>query len=221
MVKFFAIVVLLLSGVGISLGVRYMMPISKAAPDYPAHLADLGYTGKVRVFLTVAPDGSVHKTRIIESSHPDMSTAVQVAAARWRLPAWDLPQTDVEVLVIFGAQGHEPFSDRVTVGLSNTLCAYLNYEVAASKRDYPGESLSKVDIFRYTAQFLNSEYVALKVPDQKLREKLTRQFNKSILQIVARCRNNPNSRYATHLPQGVKEVLGSIRPVSASGKGFQ
>ena len=220
MVKFLAIVVLLFSGVGLSVGVRHLMPISKASPEYPRHLADQRYTGKVRVSLTVYPDGSVQEARIVESSHPDMARSTQEAASQWRMQAWDLPQTDVEVLVLFGAQGQEPFSERVSVGLSNTRCAYVNHAVTVSKRDYPQESLSKVDVFAYTSRFLNSEYVALKVPNPKQRDKLLRQFRQSILQVVARCRNNPNSRFVTHLPPGVRDVLGSVKPVSAPGKGL-
>lgn len=116
------------------------------------------------------------------------------------------------MFILFGARGIEPFSREITVGLNATLCAYLNYEVKAGKRDFPKDPISKVDVFWHTAEFLGSSYVATKVPDEEERRALFKQLIQAIPQVVSACRRNPNSKYATHLPKEIRKLLVDVKP---------
>lgn len=181
-------------------------------PEFPPDLAEARYAGKVRVRLTVGPSGTVQATRVVESGHPELALAVQRAVVQWRFKPWNAQSSgpnkeEFMVLVLFGARGIEPFSSEITVGLNQTLCAYLNHEIKASKRDFPEAQLSDVDVFWYMAEFLASDYVASRVPDENQRNALLVQFKKSIPQVATLCRGKPNSRYADHLPEAIRRLM--------------
>ncbi|MFK3972641.1 TonB family protein [Pseudomonas sp. NPDC087358] len=193
-----------------------LAPIFTPAPEYPPALVEARYTGKVRVHLTIGPSGSVQSANVRESSHPDLLIAVQRAVVQWRFRPWDdqpdgPAKIEFPLLILFGAQGIEPFSSELSLGLNNALCAYLNYEVRMSKRDFPKAPLSKVDLFWYTAEFLESDYAALRVPDENQRKALLTLLERSVPQVVSSCKSKPDSRYAAHLPSEIGGLLVDVK----------
>ncbi len=194
----------------------WLVSIHTPAPTYPASLLETGYGGKVRFYLTVDEGGAARHVRVVESTHPDLTQSVRQAAAQWQFEPWslvdsDARQTEVMLLVLFGAEGVGAFLPQISVGLSNTLCAYLNQEVALSRQDYPDAALTDVDVLSYTTEFLGSAFVALKLPDQTAREALQVQFNNAVPSVVAHCQQYPKRRYSEFLPADVREVLGWVR----------
>jgi TonB family protein len=192
------------------------VPIYTPAPQYPRSLLETGYTGKVRFYLTVDNDGFARHIRVVESAHPQLTESVRQVASRWRFKPWSIAgsnagQTEVMLLVLFGAEGMAAFPPQISVGLGNTLCAYLNQEVALSRRDYPDAALSDVDVFSYTTEFLESAFVAVKLPEHNAREALRIHFKEAIPTVVAGCLLHPRRRYSDFLPEDVREALGWIR----------
>ncbi|HEY0286661.1 MAG TPA: energy transducer TonB [Pseudomonas sp.] len=189
-----------------------LIPVFTPKPEYPKQLIDTRYTGKVRVNLTVAAHGGIQATKIIESSHPQLTEATQRVVVQWRFKPWDAShgqpsKIEVTVPILFGARGIEPFSREITVGLRNTLCAYLNYEVKTSLLNFADEPLKNVDVFWYTHDFLAGSYVQLRVSDQSEREALIAQLEKAIPRLVRKCRRNPDHPYAYYLPREIRDVL--------------
>lgn len=210
----------MLCACGAFAGDASLRPAFTPAVEYPQALLKARQTGKVRVYLIIDPSGAVKEARTIESSHPEFKAAVQRAVVRWRFKPWDAQQTgqpriDVSLLVLFGAQGGDAFSQNITVGLHNAQCAYLNHEVKASRRDYPEAPLRDVDLFWYTAEFLRSDYVAWKVPDEAERKSLQKLLQKSVMKVVGACQRSPERRFAEFLPGEVQRLL--INTVPAEG----
>lgn len=196
-------------------GDQRLLPVFTPQPEYPAQLIQSRHAGKVRLQLTVEPGGTVQSATVRESSHPQFSDAARRTVLQWRFTPWDVqggkpPNVEFVVLILFGARGVEPFSSGITVGLNNTLCAYLNHEIMASKHDFPDAPLSNVDVFSYTAEFLRSEYVALLVPDPAERKTLLRVLNRAIPRVITRCRRAPESQYADQLPKKIRELFVDI-----------
>jgi TonB family protein len=199
-----------------------LIPQSMAHPEFPEELLQNRHAGKVIVYIEVGSSGTVQTARVLESSHPQFTEAAKRALVQWRYEPWDA-NTDapsklgILVPVIFGARGLKPFSPHVTVGLGNILCAYLNYEVKASKRDYPEDPLSKVDVFWYTGQHVSSSYVRQWLPEESQRKALYGRLVKSIPAVVKKCRRNPDSRYGEHLVQEIRALLPEVVADKASG----
>jgi TonB family protein len=222
-VKYLSFIVALLFSFKGYAAEELLVPVFTPKPEYPKDLIKTRYTGKVRVYLTVGASGTIQGARVIESSHPDLTAAVQRALVQWRFEPREVAGGDPNyleftVLVLFGARGVAPFSREITVGLNDMLCAYLNYEVKASKRDFPKEPLSKVDVFSYTAEFLGGSYVTTKVPDVEQRKTLFKLLGSSIPQVVSACRRYPDSKYATHLPKEIRELLVDVKPGEGAKK---
>ena len=199
-----------------------LIPQSMAHPEFPEELLKKSHAGKVIVYLQVDSSGTVRTVKVMESSHPKFAEAAQRALVQWRYEPWeahtDAPsKLGILVPVIFGARGIEPFSPEVTVGLGNILCAYLNYEVKASKREFPGEPLSQVDVFWYTGQHLSSGYAEHQLPEEGERKALYGRLVKSIPNVVKKCRRNPDSRYGEHLAQEIRALLPEVVADKASG----
>ncbi len=191
-----------------------LIPVSTPKPEFPQQLLKKRHAGKVLVSLTVGAFGTVQNARIVESSHPQFAEAVQRAVTKWRYRPWkavDGKPSSVEIAVpiIFGARGLHPFSPQITVGLENTLCAYLNHEVHASKRDFPNEPLSEVDVFWHTRAYLAGGYVAHMRPDQRKGETLIDELHKAIPAIVKSCQSNAQAKYGEHLPESIRSLLVS------------
>lgn len=189
-----------------------LIPVSRPAPEYPHELVKSRYTGKVLINLTISAFGTVQSTRIIESSHPKLSEAALHAIGKWRYQPWEAADgkpgnVNIVVPILFGARGIEPFSREITVGLENTLCAYLNYEAKASKLDYPKEPLNKIDVFWHTRQHLAGSYAAYRVPEPRKRAVLFTDLESAIPKIIKECRRNPDARYADYLPQQIRTLL--------------
>lgn len=189
-----------------------LVPVSRPSPEYPQELLKSHYTGKVLINLTVSAFGTIQSTRIIESSHPKLSEAALHAIVKWRYQPWEVADgkpgnVSIVVPILFGARGIEPFSKEITVGLENTLCAYLNHEVKISKLDYPKEPLNKVDVFWHTRQHLAGSHVAYRVPEQEKRTALFAELEGAIPRIIKECRRNPDARYADYLPQQIRTLL--------------
>lgn len=191
-----------------------LIPVTTPEPEYPQTLLKERYTGKVLVNLTIGAFGTVQSTRIIESSHPMLAEAVQHAVVKWRYQPWDVTEgrpgkVDISVPILFGALGIEPFSKEITVGLENTLCAYLNYEVKSSQLNYPKDPLSMVDVFWHTRDYLAGSYVGYRVPDPTQRKALFDELKQAVPAIVKACKRNPKTRYSDHLPAGIRRLLAS------------
>lgn len=191
-----------------------LVPIVTPTPEYPPELLKTRYTGKVLANITISAFGTVQGTRIIESSHPKLAEATQHAIVKWRYQPWEVSEgkpatVDITVPILFGARGIEPFSKDITVGLQNTLCAYLNYEALASRRDYPGDPLNTIDVFWHTRKHLSGSYVAYRVPEQVERKALFAELENAIPKIIKECGRNPNARYADYLPQSIRSLLAS------------
>lgn len=189
-----------------------LIPDHTPTPQYPGELADTRYTGKVRVHLTVAAHGGIQAARIIESSHPAFAEATQRAVVGWRFQPWttddgEPTKLEITVPILFGARGIEPFSPEITVGLRNTLCAYLLYEVKASLRDFTEEPLKLIDVFRDTHEFVTGPYVQRLEPDPESRAALVAQMENAIPRIVKLCKRNPDHPVAYYLPKGIRDVL--------------
>ena len=213
--KFFALIVMCcLSAATLASG-AVLIPVITPSPAYPRELLKKRYTGKVVVNLTISAFGSVQSTKIIESSHPELAVAAQQAMVKWRFKPWDIvdgrpANVDITVPIIFGARGFEPFTKEITVGVENTLCAYLNQEVYLSGRNFP-EAPLKVDVFWHTRKYLKGSYVAHLVPDPEKRDALITELERAIPEIVQACKQNPDSRYADHLPHEIRGVLVSYQ----------
>ncbi|WP_122667051.1 energy transducer TonB [Pseudomonas viridiflava] len=195
-----------------SAGDTLLIPVSRPNPEYPQELVKSRYTGKVLINLTISALGTVQGTRIIESSHPKLSEAALHAIVKWRYQPWEVAEgkpgnLSIIVPILFGARGIEPFSKEITVGLENTLCAYLNHEVKISKLDYPKDPLNKIDVFWHTRQHLAGSYTAYHVPEPKKRAALFAELESSIPRIIKECRRNPDTRYADYLPQQIRALL--------------
>lgn len=189
-----------------------LIPVQTGKPEFPRPLIDARHTGKVRVQLTVAAHGGIQAARIVESSHPQFAEATQRAVTQWRFQPWEVANGApsslmITVPILFGARGIEPFSPEITVGLRNTLCAYLSYEVKTSLRNFADEPLSKVDVFWYTREFLSGTYVAQHIPDPRTRSALIVQMENAIPEMVKRCERNPDHPFAKYLPKEVRDVL--------------
>jgi protein TonB len=60
------------------------VPVSRPAPRYPAQALRRNVGGRVRVLATVAPDGSVERLELAESSgNRDLDRAAMEAVRRW------------------------------------------------------------------------------------------------------------------------------------------
>lgn len=192
----------------------FLVPVATPTPVYPGELLKKRHTGKVLVNLTISAFGTVQSTRILESSHPQLTEATQQAMVKWLYQPWDAVEgkpgnVDIAVPIIFGARGIKPFSREVTAGLQNTLCAYLNHEVGLSKRNFPRASLSEVDVFWHTRKYLSGSYVTHLVPEPQKREALFAALETAIPKIIKECGRNPDARYADYLPQGIRLLLAS------------
>lgn len=189
-----------------------LIPVSTPKPEFPQQMLKKRHAGKVLVSLTVGAFGTVQNARIVESSHPQFAGAVQRAVTKWRYRPWkavDGKPSSVEIAVpiIFGARGLHPFSPQITVGLENTLCAYLNHEVHASKRDFPNEPLNKVDVFWHAQKYLAGSYTRFRVPDEAARAALFSKLEKAVPRIVEDCQTHPDRRLGGFLPRDIAELL--------------
>lgn len=212
--RFFAFIVLwLISAVALA-NEAFLNGVATPKPAYPRELLKTAHAGKVLVELSISATGKVEKTRIVESSHPKFAEAAQHTLSKWRYQPWRTTQgrpesVDIMVPIIFGARGLEPFSKELTVGLDNTLCAYLNQEVTLSQRNFPLESLSKVDVFWHTRKYLASSYVTWQVPGKTKRAALFTELEQAIPALVEACRENPDARIGNYLPHEIRGVLVS------------
>jgi TonB family protein len=212
MVRYFVLILMGWFSVTAQANGAFLIPIATPTPEYPSELLKTRYTGKVLANLTISAFGTVQNTRIIESSHPQMAEATQHALVKWRYHQWEVGEgkpgtVDITVPIIFGARGIEPFSREITVGLQNTLCAYLNYEVRISRLDYPKDPLNKIDVFWHTRKYLSGSYAAHQVPEQAAREALFAELEGAIPKIVKECSRNPDARYSDYLPQQIRALL--------------
>lgn len=210
--RFFVGIVFLLCSFQMLAAEVVLIPEQTPKPQYPRHLIDTRHTGKVRVHLTVAAHGGIQAARIIESSHPAFTEATQRAVVAWRFQPWTTddgkPSTlEITIPILFGARGVEPFSSEITVGLRNTLCAYLLYEVKAGLRDFAEAPLKNVDVFRYTHEFVTGPYVQRLKPDPQARETLVAQMESAIPRVIKHCKRNPDHPVAYYLPKGIRDVL--------------
>lgn len=212
--KFFVFIALwLVSAVALA-NEAFLNGVATPKPAYPRELLKIAHTGKVLVELSISAAGKVEKVRIVESSHPKFAEAAQRTLSKWRYQPWRATQgrpesIDIMVPIIFGAHGLEPFSKEITVGLENTLCAYLNQEVTLSERNFPLDPLSKVDVFWHTRKYLASSYVTWQVSGKTKRAALFTELEKAIPAMVKACRENPDARIGNYLPHEIRGVLVS------------
>ena len=212
MVKVLAFIAFLLFSFTTHASEALLIPLSTPKPEFPQKLLKKRHAGKVLVSLTVGAFGTVQSARIIESSHPQFAEAAQRAVVKWRYRPWEVIEgkpSSVEIVVpiIFGARGLQPFSPQITVGLENTLCAYLNHEVHASKRDFPNEPLSEVDVFWHTRAYLAGSYTRFRVPDEATRTALFSTLETAVPRIVKDCENHPDRRMVGLLPKEIAQLL--------------
>ena len=203
----------------VSAGQLGLQPLFTPAPEFPGALLKSRYAGKTLVYVTVSSSGAVKSISVRESSHPQLLAATRTAVLNWRYEPWDeqmsgRAEMQFPVLVLFGAHGVELFTPDITVGLDNTLCAYLTHEVKANKRDFPNEPISKVDVIWYTAEFLASDYVAYRVPRAEQRRRLSALLMQSISSVIRRCSQAPGHRYVEFLPADIRELLLITSPKS-------
>ncbi|OCR26481.1 hypothetical protein AFK24_03430 [Pseudomonas syringae] len=206
--KVLALIAFLLFSVAIHASEALLIPVSTPKPEFPQNLLKKRHPGKVLVSLTVGAFGTVQSARIIESSHPQFTEAAQRAVVKWRYRPWEVAEgkpssVEIAVPIIFGARGLQPFSPQITVGLENTLCAYLNHEVHASKRDFPKEPLSEVDVFWHAQQYLAGSYTRFRVPDESARAALFLKLEKAVPKIVTACEKDPDRRLGDVFPKGI------------------
>jgi len=212
-VKALACIVLLFFSFAVHASETLLIPLSTPNPEFPQSVLKKRHPGKVLVNLTVSAYGTVQAARIIESSHPKFTEAAQRAVVKWRFKPWEVTEgkpssVEITVPIIFGARGLHPFSPQITVGLENILCAYLNHEVHASKRDFPNEPLSKVDVFWHAQKYLAASYTRFRVPDEEAREALFSTLEKAVPNIVEACQNNPDRRLGEVLPREITSLFG-------------
>jgi TonB family protein len=211
-VKVLAFIAFLLFSVAIHASEALLIPVSTPKPEFPQNLLKKRHPGKVLVSLIVGAFGTVQSARVIESSHPQFTEAAQRAVVKWRYRPWEVAEgkpssVEIAVPIIFGARGLHPFSPQITVGLENILCAYLNHEVHASKRDFPNEPLSKVDVFWHAQKYLAGSYTRSRVPDEAARTALFSTLEKAVPKIVKDCRNHPDRRMVGFLPKEIAELV--------------
>jgi TonB family protein len=207
-VKFFSLWVLCWVCLAVQAKEALLIPVFRPAPEFPKDLLKKRHAGKVFVNLTVGAFGTVQTARVRESSHPRFTEAAQKAVVQWRYEPWDVTDgrpssVDITVPIIFGAQGIEPFSPLITVGLENTLCAYLNYEVQTSQQNFPDEPLSTVDVFWHAREHLAGSYTRFMVPDEDARNVLLSRLETAIPKAVNACRNNPQRKLSKFLPEEI------------------
>lgn len=184
------------------------------APEFPEQMLQARHTGKVRVLMVVNAHGAVVEVQVIESSHPALTEAAQQALGRWQFRPWlgtvDAPARIAFTLpVIFGSHGLASFNDEINIGLGNIRCAYLNYEVQAQMRQFPNASLTQIDLFWYTGQFLHSSYAASQHSEAERRYML-KKLEAAIPRIIRSCRRNPEHRYGDYLPVSIKGMLVGV-----------
>ena len=81
---------------------------AKIDPKYPGLAKDYQLTGKVKIELTVSPDGSVKKTRVVGGS-PLLADAAVEAVKQWRYESGS-KETVETVDFIFGNASRVSFS---------------------------------------------------------------------------------------------------------------
>lgn len=189
-----------------------LTPVATPQPEFPAELLKARYSGKIFAHVTIGSTGTAQAIRVIESSHEQFSQAVLTALRQWRFEPWQVDQGQpgevaITLPIIFGAQGFKVFSGDVSVGLENVTCAYLNAEVRASKKDYPGEPLSEVDVFWYNRYYLSSSYVVHRVPEKDARQRLYSALHNAIPRVVKGCAKNSKGKYSDYLPEELRSLL--------------
>lgn len=189
-----------------------LTPVVTPKPEFPVGLLKERYTGKIFAHVTIGSTGTLQAIRLIESSHEQFSQAVLKALRQWRFEPWQVDQgqpreVGITLPIIFGAQGIKVFSGEVSVGLENVTCAYLNAEVRASQKDYPGEPLSEVDVFWYNRYYLSSSYVVHRVPEKGERQRLHSTLHNAIPRVVKGCAGNSDGKYSDYLPDELRSLL--------------
>lgn len=69
-------------GAGVGSGDGQLVPLVRLTPRYPRNAARDGVEGQVRLEVTVRPDGTVEKVRVLEANPRGYFEAAAVAAAR-------------------------------------------------------------------------------------------------------------------------------------------
>ena len=191
-----------------------LVPVVTPAPEFPQQMLQARHSGKVRALLGVNDHGAGVEVQVIESSHPALADAAQQALGRWQFRPWlgtvDAPARIAFTLpVIFGSHGLASFNEEINIGLGNVRCAYLNYEVQAQMRQFPNVSLTQIDLFWYTGQFLHSSYAASQHGEAERRDML-KKLEAAIPRIIRSCRRNPEHRYGDYLPALITKMLVGV-----------
>lgn len=188
-----------------------LVPVRTPAPDFPQPMVQARHAGKVRALMVVNAQGTVVEVQVIESSHPALAQAAQQALSRWQFRPWlgtvGAPARVAFTLpVIFGSHGLASFNTEINIGLGNVRCAYLNYEVQAQIRQFPNASLTQIDLFWYTGQFLHSSYAASQHSEAE-RHDMLKKLEAAIPRIIRSCRRNPERLYGDYLPLPITRML--------------
>jgi len=203
--RWFVLLLILVVSGEIRAGEFFLIPENNPKPIYPLALQRAGVVGTVRVGFTVKADGSISKVKIVQSDHPDLAEATQVAIAQWRFKPWtvdgDKPaEQDMVAPMVFGYDWDMTID--TNKWLNELRCRDLNNALV----DTPEHRWTDSAAVYYTRAYLTKAFSKDMLSNERRLELIT-QLNRKVPIIVSECRSNPVSRYVRYLPQGIRKLL--------------
>jgi len=203
--RWFVLLLILVVSGEIRAGEFFLIPENNPKPIYPLALQRAGVVGTVRVGFTVKADGSISKVKIVQSDHPDLAEATQVAIAQWRFKPWtvdgDKPaEQDMVAPMVFGYDWDMTID--TNKWLNELRCRDLNNALV----DTPEHRWTDSAACYYTRAYLTKAFSKDMLSNERRLELIT-QLNRKVPIIVSECRSNPVSRYVRYLPQGIRKLL--------------
>ena len=186
-------------------GETFLIPDFNPKPIYPRGLLRAGIVGEVRVQFTVSADGLVRDVSIVQSDHPDLAEAAQVAVEQWRFQPWTVgsgkpAQQLVVAPMIFNYDKYLPL--HLNQWLKAVKCRDLR-EWAATVAEH---SWADAPVFHRTRAYLTNSFSSAQLPNER-RLALIAKLNRRIPQIVRQCQSSPVSRYSRLLPREIRQLL--------------
>jgi TonB family protein len=191
-------------------------------PAYPERLGEEDVSGKVKVSYTIQADGKVTRIKILESTHPLFDVEVIRTLKTWRFKPWEVsldrpPTIEEKATIDFSTVREGKLSIAINDELRYWRCSDVNREVEGSASAFPEQPMSNALFFWATSAHISEALIKAKVSDAE-REILMEKLRRALMNIVQRCKQNPDAYYQDYLPDEIKKFVFSTK---ANAAGFQ
>ncbi|MDB6143745.1 MAG: TonB protein [Pseudomonas sp.] len=184
-----------------------LIPLYTPDPVFPEKLKAFGGKGEVRLKFTVQPDGTTKDIQILETTHPKYADSAEQAVSNWHFkPNNQAPERQFILPLSFSLGRSNQVRRDMNVALLKVTCRQVNKAVADWERYYSQWSLGNMRFFIHTRGYLQGQFMAASTTDAEQKTLLV-TLSKALPGIVQNCRKNPNSYYADHLPEQIKNHL--------------